>query len=66
MHKTSITFQVCGFVRLFLISQLMIVFSVPDPTLERDQDRAEWKKERLVVSEPSSVSWVSFNLKCCR
>ena len=35
------------FVRLFFNSQLMIVFSVHDPTLERDQDGAEWKK-RLV------------------
>ena len=47
MHKTSITFQVCGFVRLFLISQLMIVFSVSDPTLGRDEDGAEWKKREI-------------------
>ena len=45
MHKTSITFQVFGFVRLFINSQLMIVFSVHDPTLGRDEDGAEWKKE---------------------
>ena len=54
------------FVRFFLNSQLMVVFSVPDPTLGLDEDGAEWKKERLVVWEPSSVNWVSFNLKCCR